>query len=73
VIELRRQLWGLHWELDSLDPTGPAYDAHAERILTLTESFMAEVEEQCRPETRRSWLPPLPRLAAEVEMRRGRR
>jgi hypothetical protein len=73
VIELRTQLWRLHSELDALDPAGAAYDAHAERILTLTEAFMAAVEEQCRPETRRSWLPPLPRLAADAQPRRGRR
>src|SRR5581483_9751428 len=73
VVELRTQLWRLHSELDSLDPSAAAYDAHAERILTLTEAFMTAVEERCRPEARRSWLPPLPRLAADVEMRRGRR
>jgi hypothetical protein len=73
VVELRTQLWRLHSELDSLDPTEAAYDAHAERILTLTEAFMSAVEEQCRPESRRSWLPPLPRLAADAEVRRGRR
>src|SRR5438067_561983 len=73
VIELRTQLWRLHSELDSLDPAGPAYDAHAERILLLTEAFMSAVEEQRKPESRRSWLPPLPRLAADADVRRGRR
>lgn len=73
VVELRTQLWRLHSQLDSLDPTGAAYDAHAERILTLTEAFMTAVAEQCRPEARRSWIPPLPRLAADAEVRRGRR
>lgn len=73
VVELRTHLWRLHSELDSLDPSGPAYDAHAERILALTEGFMAAVEERRKPEPRRSWLPPLPRLAADGEVRRGRR
>lgn len=73
VLELRTQLWRLHSELDSLDPSGAAYDAHAERILTLTDAFMSAVEEQCRPESRRTWRPPLPRLAADSEVRRGRR
>lgn len=73
VIQLRTHLWRLHSELDSLDPVGPVYDAHAEKILALTEAFMAAVEEQRKPEARRSWLPPLPRLAADAEMRRGRR
>lgn len=73
VVELRTQLWRLHSELDSLEPTSPEYDAHADRILTLTEAFMTAVEERCRPEPRRSWRPPLPRLAADAETRRGRR
>jgi hypothetical protein len=73
VVELRTQLWRLHSELDSLDAAGSAYDAHAERILMITEAFMTAVEEQRKPESRRSWLPPLPRLAADAEMRRGRR
>lgn len=73
VIELRTRLWRLHSELDSMDPSGAAFDAHAERILTLTEAFMTAAEERCRPESRRSWLPPLPRLAADADMRRGRR
>ena len=73
MVELRTQLWQLHSELDSLDPVEPAYDAYAERILTITEAFMTAVAEQCRPEPKRSWRPPLPRLAADAEMRRGRR
>lgn len=73
VVELRTQLWRLHSELDALDPSSAAYDAHAERILTITEAFMSAVEDQRRPGTRRSWLPPLPRLAGDAEVRRGRR
>jgi hypothetical protein len=73
VVELRTHLWRLHSQLDSFDPRGPAYDAIVEQILALTEAFVDAVEDQRRPEPRRSWLPPRPRLAADAEMRRGRR